>query len=277
MKVVFTLLFAIFFSFSAQAQLIFNEVCYDPSNTGLVGDANRDGVYTRVNDQFIEFVNIGNTPLDVSGYQVSDSVLVGGLVTLRHTFAANTIVPAGGALLLFGGGTPVGTFGNAIVRVDVGTAGLSLQNSGEIILLKDSTGRTLSTFNSDELSDDPDESYTRSPDITGAFVRHGTLPENFRFSPGTLLTGSPFVLSTKSTFKANLLKVWPNPAQNTLYLNAASDINSEVAIYNQVGVVVFKTIAGINHIDLTAFANGMYSLTATVKGQKLSAQFIVSK
>jgi hypothetical protein len=277
MKFVFTLLLAIFISFAANAQLIFNEVCYDPSNVGLEGDANGDGVYDQVQDEFIEFVNIGSIALDISGYQVTDSVLSSGLVTVRHTFAANTIVPAGGALVLFGGGVPVGSFGGAIVVVDIGTAGLSMGNSGEIILLKDSTGRTINSFNSDELSDNPNESYTRNPDITGAFVQHASLPGALKFSPGTLITGQPFVLSTKSSFKANLLKVWPNPAKDKLFLDGSVNSDNEIAIYNQIGVLVFKGTAVDNQVSLAGFQAGMYTLTTTVKGQKVSAQFVVSQ
>jgi hypothetical protein len=41
------------------AQLIINEVLYDPSNSSLDGDANGDGVYDQDGDAFIEFFNDG--------------------------------------------------------------------------------------------------------------------------------------------------------------------------------------------------------------------------
>lgn len=275
MKLIFTLLFALFFTFTASAQLVINEVCYDPSNTALEGDANGDGAYDQVQDEFIEFVNTGSTPLDVSGYQISDSVLATGICTTRHTFPPNTIIPAGGALVLFGGGVPVGDFGGAIVIVDAGTAGLSMGNSGEVIRVADSTGRVFLRFNTDELSDNPNESYTRNPDITGEFVQHASLAGARKFSPGSRVDGTPMVLSVKSAFKANLLKVWPNPAQNTLSLDGKIDATTEVAIYNQVGFLVFTGKAINNQLNIASYPSGMYTLTTQVKGQKLSAQFIV--
>ncbi|MFY8033653.1 MAG: T9SS type A sorting domain-containing protein, partial [Flexibacteraceae bacterium] len=87
----------------------------------------------------------------------------------------------------------------------------------------------------------------------------------------------PFVLSIKSQFKANLLKVWPNPAKDKLFLDGSVNAETEVAVYNQIGMLVFKGKAIENQISLGGFKAGMYSLTATVKGQKVSAQFVVSQ
>jgi hypothetical protein len=59
-------------------------------------------------------------------------------------------------------------------------------------LVKDGQGNTLLTFNSNALSDNPNESYTRSPDVTGGFVQHTTVPPGKKFSPGTKVDGSAF-------------------------------------------------------------------------------------
>lgn len=277
MKLVFTLLFALFFTFTASAQLVINEVCYDPSNVGLEGDANGDGTYVQEQDEFIEFVNTGTTSLNLGGYQILDSVIATGIATVRHTFASNVVIPAGGSLIIFGGGVPVGSFGGAVLVVDTGSAGLSMQTSGEIILVANAAGSRILNFNTDALSNNPNESYTRSPDFTGDFVQHSTLPGARKFSPGTLVDGTPFVLSTKSQFKANLLKVWPNPAKSSLFLDGSIDSQTEIAVYNQVGVLVFKGKATNNQLNVSAYPTGMYALTTQVKGQKVSVQFIVSQ
>lgn len=175
------------------AGLIFNEVLYDPSNVGLDGDANADGTYDQNQDEFIELVNTLSNPIDLSGFTVSDSVLASGVVTTRYTFGANTTLAAGKALVLFGGGTATGSFGGSTVLVCPAGTLLSLQNAGEAILIKDNTGRTVISFNSDALSDNPNEAYTRNPDITGStFVQHTTVPPGRRFSPGTKADGSNF-------------------------------------------------------------------------------------
>jgi len=51
------------------AQLILNEILYDPSNSGLDGDANGDGSYAQSEDEFLEFVNLSASPLNMSGYK----------------------------------------------------------------------------------------------------------------------------------------------------------------------------------------------------------------
>jgi hypothetical protein len=184
------------------AQLLINEVLYDPSNSSLDGDANGDGVYEQEGDAFIEFINNGFTNLDISGYQVWDDTATGSVV---YTFPASTIIPPNGALVLFGGGTPVGSFGGAIVLADTSAAGLSLNNSGEIIMITDASGTVILSFDSDALSNNPNESYTRNPDITGAFEQHNDNTP-LLFSPGTKIDGSSFntSLAVDVTFSVDM-------------------------------------------------------------------------
>ena len=52
-------------------------------------------------DEFVELVNNGADPVDISGWTLESTSL-----GLRHTFGASTTVAAGGVLLVFGGGTP---------------------------------------------------------------------------------------------------------------------------------------------------------------------------
>ena len=169
--------------------LIINEVLSDPSNSGLLGDANGDGVYDQGQDEFIEFYNNTNVPQNISGYTILDFDTILGTSTLRYTFPAGTNVAPKKALVVFGGGTPTGSFGGATVLV---SGGLSLDNSGEKIQIRDSQGNEVLSFNSNELSGNPNESYTRKPDITGIFVQHATVPPGKLFSPGTKTDGSAF-------------------------------------------------------------------------------------
>lgn len=190
MKPIFTLFICTFLFLSgAQAQLIINEVLYDPSNNALDGDANGDGVYDQEEDSFIEFYNPGPGNFNASGYQIWDDTATG---SLKFVAPAGTFIPPNGVWVVFGGGTLVGDFGGAIVQTaDTSANGLNLNNSGEIIVIKDSLGNTVLTFDSDALSNNPNESYTRFPDITGPFIQHGdTTP--ILFSPGSRTDGTPF-------------------------------------------------------------------------------------
>ena len=171
--------------------LIVNEVLYDPA-TDATGDANADGVSDKFQDGFVELFNNTNSEQDLSGFVIADLDIATNTATDRFTFPANTKLPAKKALVVFGGGTPTGSFGGATVLV-VGTQfGLSMQNSGEKILIRNTAGNTILTFDSDALSNNPDESYTRNPDVTGAFVQHGSVITGKLFSPGTKIDGSSF-------------------------------------------------------------------------------------
>ena len=177
----------------SQPLLIINEVLYDPSNQGLDGDANGDGQYVHDDDEFIEFVNLGGT-LDISGYSVHDNAQE------RHVFPQGTIIPSGGVLVLFGGGDPTGAFGNAIIQT--ATSGkLNMNNAGDFVTVYNTNGEVVLTFDVEPLSNNPNESYTRYPDLNldpGAdgilFYQHAGIGEALGalFSPGTKIDGTNF-------------------------------------------------------------------------------------
>ena len=176
----------------SQPHLIINEVLYDPPS-GIEGDANGDGTREAQEDEFIEFVNLGGT-LDLSGYTVHDNAQE------RHVFPQGTIIPSGGVLVLFGGGNPTGTFGNAIVQT--ASAGiLNMNNAGDFVTVYNSNGEVVLTFDVEPLSNNPDESYTRYPDLNLEpgddgilFYQHAGIGEALGafFSPGTKIDGTNF-------------------------------------------------------------------------------------
>jgi hypothetical protein len=172
--------------------LVINEVLYDPSNLELTGDSNGDSLFSTSQDEFIEFVNNGDSAIDMSGYTISDFVIADLTSTVRFTFPSNTNLAGGKSFVVFGGGTPTGSFGGAQIFVSENSGGLSFGNSGEKIVIKDSTGKIIYVFDSDALSNNPDESYTRNPDFSGVFVQHGSVVAGRLFSPGANVNGNPF-------------------------------------------------------------------------------------
>ena len=176
----------------SQPLLIINEVLYDPPS-GIEGDANGDGIREAQEDEFIEFVNLGGT-LDVSGYTVHDNAQE------RHVFPEGTIIPSGGVLVLFGGGSATGAFGNAIVQT--ASAGiLNMNNAGDFDTLYNTNGEVVLTFDIEPLSNNPNESYTRYPDLNLEpgddgilFYQHAGIGEALGafFSPGTKIDGTNF-------------------------------------------------------------------------------------
>lgn len=166
--------------------LIINEVLYDPAD-GIAGDANNDGTRDPLQDEFIEFFNSSATSIDISGYTISDATQV------RHTFPTGTIVPANKSIVVFGGGTPAGTFGGSSVQV-TSSGQLNLTNSGDLITIRNASNVSILTFNITGLSGNPDEAYTRNPDIySTSFVRYSEISGNtFLQTPGTKVNGASF-------------------------------------------------------------------------------------
>ncbi len=172
------------------ATLIINEYLADPP-AGPSGDANGDGTTNTTQDEFVELVNNGTSPLDISGFTISDAIQI------RFTVPSGKIVPPGESAVVFGGGTPTGAFGNAATNglvFHASGAGLSLNNANDTITVKDSFGVVVDSKVYPPPDSDEDQSITRSPDITGGFVPHRSAAGSGdkRFSPGTRINGSPF-------------------------------------------------------------------------------------
>jgi hypothetical protein len=168
-----------------------NEYLADPPD-GPSGDANGDGSRDSAEDEFVEIVNTGTEPLDVGGFTISDAAQV------RFTIPPGKIIPSGEAAVIFGGGAPVGEFGNAGANglvFSAGGAGLSLNNGGDSIIIRDSFGVEMDRRNYPSSDGSANQSMTRSPDVTGDFVPHSTASgsEGRLFSPGALANGRPFV------------------------------------------------------------------------------------
>lgn len=118
---------------AAPGEVSINEVLPNPG--GL--DANRDGAASNVADEFVELVNLRASPVDLSGFALSDAV------ALRHTFPNPTTVPAGGAVVVFAAGDPGAAgsgFGTAHASGHAQAAAsgaLSLNNGGDTVILTD--------------------------------------------------------------------------------------------------------------------------------------------
>ncbi len=182
-------------TFTVLAGIGINEYLADPPD-GLAGDANGDGARDSSQDEFIEVINRTGTPLDVSGYSISDAD------ALRFTFPPGTIIPAGEAAVIFGGGTPTGDFGNANANGLVFTAALSLNNGGDTIRLKDNLNSVIESITFGSTEGNANQSINRNPDESGvAFATHSSIAGSGGrlFSPGTRVNGSPFTLAPRIT------------------------------------------------------------------------------
>ena len=166
---------------------IINEIHADPAGD-ISGDANGDGTRDSGQDEFVEVVNNTGKDFDISGWTLSDDDAPG------ITFPEGSILPDQCAVVVFGGGNPTGSFGDALVFTDDGSIGSGLSNSGDVIIFTD--GATFQETASYGSEGGDNQSLTRNPDITGAdpLVKHSTIPESggALFSPGTKIDGTGF-------------------------------------------------------------------------------------
>ena len=169
---------------------VLNEVLYDPPTDSIEGDANRDGIRDANEDEFVELVNSSTTSLDISGYKLYDADRL-SINTANHEFPANTILNPGQAVVVFGGGTPTGNFGGSLVFAASGQV-LNLNNSGDVLTVKNNNDSVLFSFDVTALSNNPNESYTRFPDLYGNFTQHDSASTGILFSPGTRIDGTDF-------------------------------------------------------------------------------------
>lgn len=166
---------------------IINEVLYDPAD-GIAGDANRDGVRDPAQDEFIEFYNSTANSINLGGFTISDAAQV------RHTFPPGTIVPSNKAIVVFGGGTPTGSFGGSLVQT-ASEGQLNFTNAGDIITIRNASNAVILTFDINGLSGNPNEAYTRNPDVYGTtFDRYSAIPAAGAVihTPGTRINGNSF-------------------------------------------------------------------------------------
>lgn len=136
--------------------------------------------------EFIELLNAGGSAVDIGGWTLWDAA------GLRHTFASNTMLGAGRALVVFGkaASIPAGV-GNAVGAT---TGGLSLNNGGDTVTLQKPGGTVVDTYTyAASLAGQDAVSMNRNPDgsATGNFVLHTSLSSRGA-SPGTRANGSAF-------------------------------------------------------------------------------------
>lgn len=173
--------------------VVINELLTDGA---VNGDPNGDGdAPDPVGDEFVELVNGSDATVDLSGFTLQEDTFP----TPRHTFPSGTLLPAGHALVVFGGGTAPDDSATAQFTVSNANEGaipfgLHLDNEGDTLRLLDTNAQVVAIL-SYGVGPSPlvfgDESLTRSPDITGEFTPHSSVSD-LSFSPGLRSDGTSF-------------------------------------------------------------------------------------
>lgn len=248
--------------------LVINEVLFDPASD-ITGDANGDGARDSLQDEFIELFNNSSAPLDISGFTLSDAA------ALRHTFPSGTIIPANNAIVVFGGGTPTGSFGDVIVQT-ASEGELNFSNSSDTITIKNTSEDTVLVYDSSStgISHSQNQSVTRSPDLTGSFVLHTDVNSSLLFSPGLKLDGAVL-----STVKNNIqqIGVYPNPLLSAnRYLNISSNSSSpmNVTIFDIIGKQIIKETVSNNQLNVSKLETGIYLVKISQDGKEFNQKII---
>lgn len=207
--------------------LVINELM--ASNTSTIADA--DGEF----DDWIELYNNGSSTIDLFGYSLSDDPTN----IVKWNFPEGTEIAAGGYLIIW-------------ADDDEDQQGLhttfKLSAGGESVVLADDNGVVIDEINFEE--QESDISYGRFPNGTGPF---SIMTPTFG-SENTTLT------ATREHFIPNLT-IYPNPANNELYIEADLEPLSSrpLTIFDAAGRIMYtNSLKSTLRVSTAEWKNGLY-------------------
>lgn len=178
--------FSLYVVSTQYAGLVINEVLADPNANGfdIHIDSNNDGVEDGAQDEFVEILNTGSSPIDLSGCFLSDSS------STKHIFDSVTMQPYT-AYVIFGGGS-IASF--TVADADTASEGsLGLNNESDSVSLYDPDSNLLASVSwGIQLQA---ESFTCYPDGEGECTNwhYEITGYSLRASPGLRVDGSAFI------------------------------------------------------------------------------------
>ena len=240
-----------------------NEVHWDPAGS-ISGDANGDGSRNAITDEFVEIVNDNATDLDITGW-----ILKYGASTF-FTFPP-TVLTGKTAVVVFGGGTPVGLFGHSIVyAVSPQWTGLGNNPGANAVSLWTDGGAQIFSYNYGSF-DEPDMSATRNPDFTGDYTLHTSVVAVLRWSPGVMASGKYF----EGTGQTNSAPIIP-PLENRAVGVGKSILISFSAIDPESNPIIFSVSNAPATATFTDNGNGTATLAYTGLLAEAGTQFAIS-
>lgn len=168
--------------------LVINEILPNPRNAAGVNlDANQDGATSVFDDEFVELLNTSTNSIDITGLWLTDVYTN----IRRHVFSAR-ILPPGGSMVVFGGGSIL-AFSNPPAQTASG-GGLSLNNDTETVYLFSPQTAVVDQVSYQLTASHDAISTVRNPDGTGGFTNHYLITTNTaRISPGRRTHGQAFL------------------------------------------------------------------------------------
>ncbi|MEM6320584.1 MAG: lamin tail domain-containing protein [Bacteroidota bacterium] len=220
------------------------EILADPP-TGIEGDANQDGERDAKADEFLEFRNITDQTIDLTGMHIDDSEAI------RHRIPDSTILQPDQLLVVFGGGTITDTFGTAIVQT-ASTKDLSLANRGDQIIIRDSLDNVVFFYEYGEIAGE-NQSVTF---CSGEAVLHSEV-EKAILSPGRLTDCEERIVHVDEVLPTEIT-IYPNPATHVLYFDHSAEISiRSIQLFSSQGRELIR-VDNQSHVDLPILPKGVY-------------------
>ena len=120
----------------AESYILISEVLADPPS-GISGDANRDGIVSSSQDEFVELYNHSVLAVDLKGWSIADALKE------RHVFASESWIGPWSTVVVFGGSQEVLT---DPFWFTASTGGLGINNTADSIRLYDQAGSLVDEF-----------------------------------------------------------------------------------------------------------------------------------
>ncbi|MCF8348770.1 MAG: T9SS type A sorting domain-containing protein, partial [Bacteroidales bacterium] len=83
------------------------------------------------------------------------------------------------------------------------------------------------------------------------------------------------VVSTPEFTTDKSVQIYPNPANDRVYIKSANDLNVEVDFINSVGQLVMKTTLSNQYVSVEALPKGYYLAVIKVDGEKVKQEKLI--
>ena len=217
-----------------------SEVYPNPA-TGDAGDTNGDGGRHTYQDEFVEVANLGDQPVDISGYYLGDDDVP---VEKLFRFPDNTVLDTQAVVVLFGGGDmPV----TKRIFADDGRIGDGLSNGGDTVQLLAPDG---STVVSSMTYENAPKGVSFARDDDGNYLLHNEIYEGTSISVGRLGLGDDAIESEELTAHNGIA------FSEILMLPKQVDANNDGVVDRHTDAFVELTNIGVDTLDLSGWLLG---------------------
>ncbi len=216
------------------SKLKVTELHYHPKDAVIDGDSVSGKSF-----EFIEFLNIGETALNLSGFKLDSAV--------EYEFPNRTILPPKAFYVV--AAKPKFFYEKYGRVVDANCEGF-FNNSGEQVVVSDSLGNEVLSFTYDDQEPWPELADGEGYSLTANTKYPTGDPNNFEYwMPSSTIGGSPFAHDSIYAMNINDPKIYswsvtafPNPVKDDLYLesNLPGDEVIQLQLCNSFGAIIYK-------------------------------------